>query len=388
MFRVLPIALFATSAHATLHHLIAGTTNGQALYSLEMDDSSRSVYFLRTRDAFGSSPSLALDVRSCGAKRERKHLFSSRPANGTLTRYSIESTYDLIDEGTMDIQAACNTTNFTSIHLTSAAQNSGIWGSASTGTCSVLFGLTTDGYTQLHSKEIPTDIHSLAWAPNGHTLHALDSHASTSLTTSILNFRISPLPTLEDIVRTDTLSNVSSASQIVAHPTTNRIYIVTKHTNELITAVLETDGTTVQTAQTPSRYKVLPSILDASLFHTSSLALTASGNILYTLSHSTQQAVITAFSLNATTGAIIDAVARATWAGDGEGSCLLRRLRRGMLLVWRIRRWGVQGGVDGHEYLQEIGGRGGERGLAAKVKSYGRIMVEEFGGVGESVWVD
>jgi hypothetical protein len=41
------------------------------------------------------------------SQHSKKHLFSSRPANGTLTRYSIEADYQLVDEGTMDIPASC-----------------------------------------------------------------------------------------------------------------------------------------------------------------------------------------------------------------------------------------------------------------------------------------
>ena len=65
MFAFLAIVLFApTQLHALLHHLAVGTTNGQALYSLELDDESRVVYAIQARDASGPSPSLALDVRT------------------------------------------------------------------------------------------------------------------------------------------------------------------------------------------------------------------------------------------------------------------------------------------------------------------------------------
>jgi hypothetical protein len=63
MVTFLFVILLATCAHALLHHLAVGTTNGQALYSLEMNDEARSVYIIQARDAGGASPSLALDVR-------------------------------------------------------------------------------------------------------------------------------------------------------------------------------------------------------------------------------------------------------------------------------------------------------------------------------------
>ena len=63
MLTLLAIVLFVPSMHALLHHLAVGTTNGQALYSLETDDESRKVYTIQARDAGGASPSLALDVR-------------------------------------------------------------------------------------------------------------------------------------------------------------------------------------------------------------------------------------------------------------------------------------------------------------------------------------
>lgn len=64
MLHVLRVALFAASAQSLLHHLIVGTNDGQALYSLEMDDVARTVNYIQARDASGASPSLALDVRS------------------------------------------------------------------------------------------------------------------------------------------------------------------------------------------------------------------------------------------------------------------------------------------------------------------------------------
>lgn len=63
MLALLATVLFVPCMHALLHHLAVGTTNGQALYSLESDDEPRKVYTIQARDAGGASPSLALDVR-------------------------------------------------------------------------------------------------------------------------------------------------------------------------------------------------------------------------------------------------------------------------------------------------------------------------------------
>lgn len=62
MSALLRVGLFATSASSLLHHLVVGTNNGRALYSLEMDEAARTVYWIQARDASGSSPSLVLDV--------------------------------------------------------------------------------------------------------------------------------------------------------------------------------------------------------------------------------------------------------------------------------------------------------------------------------------
>jgi hypothetical protein len=64
MFAFVTVALFVPCTHALLHHLAVGTMNGQALYSLEMDDDSRQVYTIQARNAGGATPSLVLDVRS------------------------------------------------------------------------------------------------------------------------------------------------------------------------------------------------------------------------------------------------------------------------------------------------------------------------------------
>jgi hypothetical protein len=301
-----------------------------------------------------------------------------------------------------------NTTTFKFLHLTSAAQNSGIWGTASTGTCSVLFGLTINGYTQLRSKEIAGDVHSLAWGVNSRNLHALDSRSSSSFATSIVNFRISDDPNLEDIVATDLLANVSDASQIVSHPTGNRIYLVTKNTNELISLALEQDGNTTTIAQGPTRHKILPSSLDTNLFKTSSLALTTSKNTLWTFSQSVNQAIITAFTLHPTSGEVMDIAARASWAGAGEGQLTAAPFSIGDIVaitnspVGYVTLLGldqvsptilqVHENLQGHEYLQQLSvlsERYAEEILvAAKIKSYGRVTLDEFVATGESVWVD
>lgn len=272
----------------------------------------------------------------------------------------------------------------------------------------MLFGVTIDGYTQLRSKEIAGDVHSLAWGPNGHNLHALNSRASSDSVTSVVNYRISDDPNLEDILRTDFLANVSDASQIVAHPVGDRIYVVTKDANELVTVALEADGLSIKAASTPSRYKLLPSSLDSTKFRTSSLAISASKSTLWTLSQSANQAVIVAFTLNPATGEVIDAAARASWGGAGDGQLTAALFEAsdvvaisnsplGYLTLLGLDQNALGSAQDlesnsSHEYLEEIKMPNRQTGqgypAAFKVKSYGRIPLDEFVAMGESVWVD
>ncbi|KAF1837665.1 hypothetical protein BDW02DRAFT_576947 [Decorospora gaudefroyi] len=404
----LPIALLATCTHSLLHHLAVGTMNGQVLYSLEMDDEARRVYMIAARDAAGAASSLALD-------RSKRHLFSSRPEDGTLTRYSITPTYEFINEGSMSIPSSCNTTTFTTLHLSSSTQNLGIWGTASTGTCSILFGLTSDGYTTIRSSEISGDIHSLAWSPSGSNLHALDSHSSPDSKTSITNFHIAQTPSLTDIVGINVLENVANASKIVAHPTQPTIYLVTRDSNELV--VLPLDDTASK--DTPTRFKLLPASLDASMtFHTSSLALSASRSTLWTLSQSDSQAVVNAFELDPATGAVLRVAARASWVarGNGEGRLTAATWVEGDVVgvanspVGYVTVLGLDrgvaakvvggGAVEGeapHAFLvpMDVGGGAGERrrwwrreALAARVMSFGRTSLYDYVDLGESVWMD
>tara|TARA_R110002003_G_scaffold325_7_gene18816 strand:- start:1800 stop:2615 length:816 start_codon:yes stop_codon:yes gene_type:complete len=271
-----------------------------------------------------------------------------------------------------------------------------------------LFGLTVDGYTQLRSKEIAGDVHSLAWGPKGHNLHALNSRASLSTATSVVNFRISDDPNLEDIIGTDILANVSDSAQIVAHPSSDRIYVVTKGINELVTMSIQQTATSMKLASAPSRYMLLPSSLDASQFRTSSLAISASGKTLWTLSQSPNQAVIVAFTLNATTGEVVDATARASWGGAGEGQLTAAPFEDGdivaitnsplgyitLLGLDQASTMDVQSSEDnsGHEYLEQLEvvqrRRSGVAAAPAKIKSYGRTILDDIISIGESVWVD
>jgi hypothetical protein len=259
----------------------------------------------------------------------------------------------------------------------------------------VLFGLTIDGYSQPSSKETTGDVRSLAWGSNVRKLHALDSHSSSTATISIVDFRISENPNLEDIASTDILANVSDVSQVIVHPSIDRMYVVIKGTNELITVTLAQDANTTTSAQAPSRYRILPSSLDSSQFHTSSIVIAASRNTLWTFSQSSKQAVITVFTLNTTTGEIIDVTARASWSGAGEGQITAATFESGDVVATTNSPFGYvtllglyQGlsttaqntdKVEGHEWLQQLS-EGGDptqsvASAAAKVKSYGRTVL-------------
>lgn len=337
----------------------------------------------------------------------------------------MQADYSLKTEGTVNIPASCrsthiecrvrdvdnrlgNTTNFTSLHLTSSNfPPYSIYGTASTGSCSTIFSTTVPGFFTVRSKEFAGDIRSLAWSPNGKHLHALDSHSSSSSVTSIFNFFMASEPTLNDQNATDILANTTSAEQMVTHPTGNLMYVVTRDTNELVTIpMLEGVGSG---AKTPSRYKVLPSSLDATQYTTSTLAISSSKASLWTLSQSTAQAVITVFSLNATTGEVIGAVARAAWSGMGsigtgqiaaapfEGNDMIAVANSpiGMVAFLGLDKTATVAGqqgdvkVQGDDFLEDVWMLNVKRDAAAapKLKSFGRIDLG-LDGLGEGVWVD
>ena len=300
-----------------------------------------------------------------------------------------------------------NTTMFTSIHLSSSMQNLGIWGAASTGTCSVLFGLTPDGYTMLRSIEIAGDIHSLAWSPSGHNLHALDSHSSQTSFTSVTNFRISDNPTLEDIIGTDVLANVTSGSQVTTHPTGSYLYVVTQYTNELVVVPLH-DDTFANASLSTSRHQLIPATLDNARFHTSAVAVTSSKDTMWTLSQSSDQAIVTVFSINRNTGAIGGAIARASWTGAGDGQLAAAPFERGNMIaitnspMGYVTVLGLESGFSyigsnvsseiAHDFLQPLETqrqvRGAWHSSHVRIKSYGRVLLDDYVSLGESVWID
>lgn len=285
--------------------------------------------------------------------------------------------------------------------------NTAIWGTASTGTCSVVFGVSPDGYDTTNSQEIAGDVHSIAWAPNGRNLHALDSHSSGNLLTSITNFRMSEDPNLQDVVGVDVLGNVTSASQIVAHPSETLMYIVTKDSNELVVVSLVGD-TLVSNSTSILRYRMLPTSLDATQFHSSSLTISASRNTLWALSQSSRQAVITAFTLNTTTGEVVDVAARASWQGFGEGQLTaapfdgddvvaVANSPAGYITILGLDQSALRSahtdeGLGAHDYLHPIAfdeSRPEEKQMAAlKIKSYGRALVDDYVNLGDCIWID
>lgn len=152
-----------------------------------------------------------------------------------------------------------------------------------------------------------------------------------------------------------------------------------------------------------SRYKLLPSSIDATQFQTSSLAITASKRVLWTLSQSPNQAVVTAFTLNATTGDVIEVGARATWKGAGEGQLTAASFEAGDVVaisnspMGYVTLLGLDYGTvamaqsSEHEFLEELPLEMEKRevGVAApKIKSFGRTVLDDYVGLGESIWID
>lgn len=299
-----------------------------------------------------------------------------------------------------------NSTAFSTLHITSSNQAPySIYGSASTGNCSVVFSTSVLGFKSLRSKEFDGDIRSLAWSPNGRHLHALDSHTSASAATSIFNFNINDYSSLNDLNQTDILANVTNAEQMVTHPTGNLVYVITKDTNELVTIPLQCAGTSVS----PSRFKILPASINPSLYTTLSLAISSSKNSLWTLSQSPAQVVVTVFSLDPTTGAVIGAVARAGWTGDGAYSpahispapfvgndiVAITNSPVGYTAFIGLDQGTTAKGetgdikVAGDEFLEEgwMLNVKSDAVMAPKLKSFGRIGLA-FDSLGEGVWAD
>ncbi|KAF1969248.1 hypothetical protein BU23DRAFT_571633 [Bimuria novae-zelandiae CBS 107.79] len=303
---MLGLFLFLSVVSAKVHHFYVGQIDSTAIHALELDDELRTLYEMGIIPTTTVSPSLAID-------HSGKFLFASSQKDGMLTRYAIQSDYSLITKANATIPTSCNSTAFSTLHLTPSSQPPfSIYGSASTGTCSVLFSTSIEGFKSLRSKEFAGDIKSLAWSPNGRHLYALDSHSSALSATSIFNFYINDDSSLNNQNQTDVLANVTNAEQMVTHPTGILAYVVTKK-NELVTIPLQG----AEAPASPSRFKILPSSFDPSQYTTLSLTISSSKTSLWTLSQSPAQAVVTVFSLDPTTGAVINAVARAGWTGDG-----------------------------------------------------------------------
>lgn len=301
---------------------------------------------------------------------------------------------------------AGNATAYNTLRITPSNQAPyAIYGSASTGTCSVLFSTSVAGFKSLRSKEFASDIRSLAWSPNGRQLHALDSLASQSAATSIFNFYISEDASLSTQNQTDILANVTNAEQMVTHPTGNLVYVVTKDTNELVTIPLQG----AEAPASPSRFKIIPSSMDPSQYTTSSLTISSSKTSLWTLSLSPSQAVVTVFSLDPTTGAVINAVARAGWVGDGghftglispapfvgNDIVAVTNSPMGMTAFLGLDQGTTAMGEEGDvktasdDFLEDVWMLNvkSDAVAAPKLKSYGRIDLD-YDSLGEGVWVD
>ncbi|KAF2260494.1 hypothetical protein CC78DRAFT_620207 [Lojkania enalia] len=307
MMLLLISLLFSGWAQAMLHHLFVGDIDGTSLYALEMDDTARTISLIKQSSAAGASPSIVFD-------RSKVYLFGSRPSDGTVSRYAVATDLSLQHEGTMNIPQLCNTTQFTSIKLsTGPSWPYWIYGSATTGNCSALFSTSSSGFYTIRSKEIAGDIRSLAWSPSGQHLYALDFKANT-----VLNFNIPEEPSLEELIDTALLSDVTTPRQMTAHPKAQRIYVVTQDSNELLDIPLLVNDQ-IDANMTATRHAVLPSYLNNSDFTTQSLAVSFTNTTLWTISRSYGMTVVSAFDLHPETGEVTKPIARASWT-DYSGS--------------------------------------------------------------------
>jgi hypothetical protein len=138
------------------------------------------------------------------------------------------------------------------------------------------------------------------------------------------------------------------------------------------------------------------------------LAIAASKTTLWTLSQSSRQAVITSFTLNVTTGEVIDVAARASWQGVGEGQLTAAPFAGGDVVAIAnsptgyITVLGLDRSVFDtadvvqdpatHNYLRQmIVENKGNKSLhmaASKIKSYGRALIDDYISLGESIWID
>jgi 6-phosphogluconolactonase (cycloisomerase 2 family) len=226
----------------------------------------------------------------------------------------------------------------------------------------------------MRSNEIPGDVRSFAWSPDGHHLHALDSKSS-----SLLDFYIADEPTLHELVATDLLTNTTAARQVITHPVGQRLYVVTQGTNELMDiALLANDR--VDKNVTATRFNVLPKGYDT--YRTTSVAISSSNSTLWTLSNSVaadNTFIVTAFRLDPKTGAVLKPVARSSfrdYLGDGvkATSVLIPAPFDGDLVAFTTYP-GAMVAVLGI--------------VSEKITAYGRTMLtQDEGCCGEGVWID
>ncbi|KAF2020245.1 hypothetical protein BU24DRAFT_459841 [Aaosphaeria arxii CBS 175.79] len=357
---------------AALHHLYVGSVDGSSIYALELEDEYRTIDIVQNSTAAGAASALVLD-------RSRKFLFSSRPSDGTVSRYLVNPDYSLIHEGTMDVPKSCNTTSFKNIKLTSGPQPpSTIFGSASTGSCSAIFSTSVSGYYQHRSSDIAGDVRSLVFSPDGHHLRALDFKRN-----SIMNFIIREDTDFDDLNGTDVLTDVTTSRQIISHPGGHRLYVVTQDTNELIDLALLSTTDRVDSSLPTRHHTILPKDTKPGEFFTSSVAIPSANTTLWTLSQSSTQAQITVFKLDPVTGEVKEKVARAGFKNAGGSaetvtSALSAAPFGGNLVAVTT----YPGGMVAVMGLDETGG-------TVKIKSYGRaVITQDAGCCGEAVWVN
>ncbi|KAF2475596.1 uncharacterized protein BDR25DRAFT_310942 [Lindgomyces ingoldianus] len=296
-------------ANAAWHYLFVGTIDASSIYTLEFNDVAKNITVFKNSSASGASRSITLD-------HSKTHLFGSRPADGTISRYFVEADYSLVNEGAMEIPQSCNTTAFASIKLITGSQDPYlIYGAATTGSCSSLFLTLDSGYRSLKSDAISGNIFSIAFSPNGRHLHALDSKSR-----SILNFYISDDPTFRDLLDKDFLPNATSPKQIITHPFGHRIFVVSQDTNELIEVPL-LNNDRIDASLSDTRHAILPKKLGNGKYSTTSLAISSSNSTLWTLSQSKtpgQNGLITVYKLDGVTGAIAGRLAQVNWKTSGN----------------------------------------------------------------------
>ncbi|KAH8684513.1 Lactonase, 7-bladed beta-propeller-domain-containing protein [Tricladium varicosporioides] len=295
------LSTLASQALCTVHHMFSGVFSGTNIYAIEFDDVTNSLTLVNNITSNGSTSKwVAIDER-------KQNIYVGNGAQ--YDSYTITSSTNLTYSSTITIGGTCSNANYI---IASTASPYVVFGAPySTGCPAQMMSVdstgTLTGIIANATYGNSSGVHGLALSANNDFLYSADDMGNAVWVHSVN-------ATSGEIAEVQYLAAPTGADprHMVVHPKGNYAYVVFEASSEI--GVYSRDTTTGELTYTNITYPLLPTgYTNSSSYWADEVMFSVNSNgtpaYMYAATRSRTTTIpgyVSAFSLDATTGAIVD----------------------------------------------------------------------------------